>query len=112
MLGADVQRERGVGLGIGLEQPVRDHQTGATIALLAGLEHEFDGARQLVTMPVQQVHRLDQHRRMCIVAAGMHAAGYLAGVVEPGILRHRQGVHVAAQQDRAAGLKSGFGAAQ
>ena len=47
-----------VGLGIGVDQPVLDHQTGAAIALLARLEHEFDGARQLVTMPVQQVDRL------------------------------------------------------
>ena len=68
----------------------------------------FDGASQFVAVPVQQVHRLDQHGGMCIVAAGVHAAGYLTGKVEPGLLRHRQGVHVAAQQDRAAGWVPGL----
>ena len=80
--------------------------------LLARLEHEFDGAGQLVAVTVQQVHRLDQHCGMRVMPAGMHAAGDFAGKVEPGLLRHRQCVHVAAQQDGAAGLRPRLSAGQ
>jgi hypothetical protein len=85
---------------------------GAGMAFLARLEHEFDGAFEFVAVAMQQMHRLDQHRRMRIMAAGMHAAGGLAGEVEPGFLRHRQRIHVAAQEDRAAALRAWPGAAQ
>jgi hypothetical protein len=67
---------------------------------------------QLVAMAMQQMHRLHQHRGVRVVAAGMHAAGNLAGEIEPGLLRHRQCVHVAAQEDRAAALRARFGAGQ
>jgi hypothetical protein len=58
------------------------------------------------------VHGLHQHRGVRIVAAGVHAAGNLAGEIEPGFLRHRQRIHVAAQQDRAAALRPGLGSGQ
>jgi hypothetical protein len=111
-IGKDVQRESGIGLRIGVEQPVIDHAAGAGMTLLAGLKHEFDGAGKLVAVTVQEVHRLHQHRGMSIVTAGMHASGNLAGKAEPGLLRHRQRVHVAAQQNRATALRAGSGAAQ
>ena len=79
---------------------------------LARLKHEFDGAGELVAVPVQQMHRLDQHRRMRVVTAGMHAAGDFAGEVETGLFRHRQGIHVAPQQDRAPGLGPRLAAVQ
>ena len=63
-IGPDMQREGAVGLGSGVDQPVLDHQPRAAIALLAGLEHELDGAGEFVAMPMQQMHRLDQHRGM------------------------------------------------
>ena len=100
------------GLGSASMQAVLDHQPGAGMPFLARLEHEFDGPGELVAMAVQQMHRLHQHRGMRVMAAGMHAARDLAGEVEPGFLRHRQRVHVAAQQDRAPGLRSRLGAAQ
>ena len=70
-----MQREGGLGLGRGVDQAVLDHQPGAGIALLAGLEHELDGAGELVAMPMQQVHRLHQHRGVRVMAAGMHPSG-------------------------------------
>ena len=106
-----MQGEGGVGLGVGVEQTVLDHVPRAGMALLARLEHELDRAGQLVAVAMQEMHRLHQHRGVRIVAAGMHAAGDLAGEVEPGLLRHRQRVHVAAQEDRAAALRAGLGAA-
>ena len=96
--GPDMQRECRIGLGVGVDQTILDHQPGAAISLLTRLEHKLDCAGQLVAMAVQQVHRLDQHRRMRVVTTGVHAAGNLAGIVEPGFFRHRQRVHVAAQQ--------------
>src|SRR5216684_1035918 len=65
--GPDMQCEGGIGLGVGVEETIFDHQTGAAMPLLARLEHEFDGAGQFVAMPVQKMHRLDQHRRMRVV---------------------------------------------
>ena len=46
-VGRDVQREGRFGFG-DVQQPVVDHVTRAVIALLAGLEHEDDGAGQIV----------------------------------------------------------------
>jgi len=60
--------------------------------LLAGLEHKLDGARQLVAMAVQEMHRRDQHGRVRIMAAGVHASGDFAGKLEPRFFRHRQRV--------------------
>ena len=44
----------------------------------------------------------DEHRRVRVVAAGVHAPVDVRCEVEAGVLRHRQRVHVAAQQDRRA----------
>ena len=51
----------------------------------------------------QQAGGAGQHGRVGVVAAGVHGAVDLGGEVEPGVLGHRQGVHVAPQQDRRAG---------
>ena len=57
---------------------------------------------QLAAARVQETGRADEHRRVRVVTARVHAAVDLAGEVEPGVLGHRQRVHVAAQQhDRA-----------
>src|SRR5207244_11071132 len=65
--------------------------------------HSFPTRRSSDLM--QQMNRLDEHRGVRVVAAGVHPAGDLAGEIEPGLLRHRQRVHVAAQEDRAAALR-------
>ena len=107
-----MQSERGIGFRGRIEQPILNHAPGAGVPLLAGLEHEFDGPRQLVAMAVQEMHRRDQHGRVRIMAAGVHASGDFAGELEPRFFRHRQRVHVAAQQDRPAALRAGLGASQ
>src|SRR5437899_9164171 len=47
--------ERGIGFGIGVDQPILDHQPGTAVALLARLEHEFDGPGEIVAMAVHEV---------------------------------------------------------
>ena len=47
---------------------------------------------------VQQAGRADEHRGVRVVTARVHAAVDLARELEPGVLGHRQRVHVAAQQ--------------
>ena len=70
--------------------------------LLTRLEHEDDGARQLVASRAQRLCRPDQHRGMRVVTTSVHRAGVAAGKGEPCFLLHRQRIHVAAQQHGAA----------
>src|SRR3974390_1294658 len=71
-IGIDVQRERGVGPWIFIQQPVFDHEFRAVMAFFARLKHEFHGARQLVAMAMEKMHGLDEHGGVGIVAAGVH----------------------------------------
>ena len=93
-----VQRERGVDRIVAVEHALVDHVPRAVVPFLAGLEHEAHGARQLAAPRVQQPRRADEHRGVRVVTARVHAAVDLAREVEPGVLGHRQRVHVAAQQ--------------
>ena len=92
-----MKREGAVGPG-GVEQPVGDHLARAVVALLTRLEHEDDRARQLVAPGGQRLGRADQHGGVRVVAAGVHGAGDGRRVVQPGRLRHRERIVVAAQQ--------------
>ena len=83
-----------------VEQALLDHDPRAVVALLAGLEHEQHRAGERVATAGEQARRADQHRRVRVVAARVHRALHLRGERKPGLLRHRQGVHVRAQQDR------------
>ena len=102
--------ERRVGLRIGIEQSILDHQPRARVPLFAGLEHELHGARQLVAMAMQEMHCLHQHGRVRVVAASMHASLEFTGKVEARFLGHGERIHVAAQKDGAAALRAGPGA--
>ena len=73
--------------------------TSAVQAFLAGLEHEHDVAVQRIAVRAQQPSRAGQHRGVQIVAAGVHHAVDRAAVLDVSEFLHRQGVHVAAQQD-------------
>ncbi len=68
--------------------------------LLGVLEDEADLARQLVAPLVQRVQRREQHRRVAVVAAGVHDAGVLGGELEAGLLLDRQRVDVGAERER------------
>ena len=86
-----------------LEQAVGHHSQGAGAALLGRLEDQHDGAVEL-RMQGQVPRRSQQHRRVAVVAAGMHSARVTAGVVETVVLFHRQRIHVGAQADGALAL--------
>ena len=90
-----------------VEEPLVEHEAGPVVALLARLEHEQHPPGQLVTAGGEQLGRADQHRRVGVVPAGVHRVVDGRREVEAGVLVHRQGVHVAPQQDRRAGAGAG-----
>ena len=87
-----------------VEQALVEHEAGAVVALLAGLEHEQHPAGELAGAVGEQPGGADEHRRVGVVPAGVHRVVDARREVEPGVLVQRQGVHVAAQQDRRARL--------
>ena len=87
-----------------LEEPVVEHVAGAVVTLLAGLEHERHPAPQLAPPGNEELGRAGEHGHMGVVAAGVHGAVDLAGVVEAGVLGHGEGIHVAPQQHGGPGL--------
>jgi len=82
-----------------LEQAVVDHFPRAATAFLRRLEDQVDGAVE-VAMTGQVLGRGEQHRRVAVVAAGMHPAAVHAGVSKRVALRHRQRVDIRTQADR------------
>ncbi len=83
-----------------LEQPVLDHGLGAATAFLGRLEDEVHRAVE-VARGREVLGGAQQHRRVAVMAAGMHAALVLAAMVEGVVLVHRQRIHVGAQPDGA-----------
>jgi hypothetical protein len=69
---------------------------------LTRLEHELDGACELVLPCAQHLGSTHQHRDMRIVPAGMHRACRFGSVIETGILVQRQRIHIAAEKHGAA----------
>ena len=95
----DVQRVRGVGPFPGrVEHALLDHEPGAAVPLLAGLEHEHHAARQVRPARRQQPGRPDEHGRVQVMPAGVHGAADTGREVQPGPLGDRQRVHVGPQQ--------------
>ena len=102
----DVDREGAVRARVAVDEAVLDHAQRAEMAFLARLKHELHRAREAVALRVQQAHGHREHRRVAVVAAGVHLAFFLGGEGEARVLRHRQRVHVAAQEHRAALLRT------
>lgn len=103
-VGRDVQGEGGVDAPARrVQDALLDHRAGAVVALLTRLEHEDDIAVQRLAPVREQGRGADEPGRVQIVSAAVHPTGDLGGVREPRPFGHRQGVHVAAQQHRAAG---------
>ena len=111
-IGRDVEREGCVRFRIGVEKTVLDHEARAMMAFLARLEHELHRAREFVAAAMKKMHGLHQHCRVRVMSAGMHAAFELAREIETRRFRHRQRIHVPAQEDGAAALRSRLGAGQ
>ena len=86
-----------------VEEPFVEHEAGPVVALLARLEHEQHPPGELVAAGGEQLGRADQHRRVGVVAAGVHRVVDGGREVEARVLGHRQGVHVAPQEDRRPG---------
>ena len=82
-----------------LEQAVLDHRLAAAAALLGRLEDEVHRTLEVAAL-AQHLGGAQQHGRVAVVAAGMHAAGVLRAMLEVVGLVHRQAVHVGAQADR------------
>jgi hypothetical protein len=81
-----------------------DHFPGPGEALLTGLEHEDDAARELDAG--EQARRTREHRGVQVVAAGVHPSFGLGDVRHAGPLGHRQRVHVGAEQDGRSGWRA------
>ena len=105
-IGHDVQGKGGVGQApagsIAAQQAIFQHEPRAVEAFFTRLEHETDLALQRFAPRAQQPRCPGQHRGVSVVAAGVHRAGNRRGERQPRLLRHWQGIHIAAQQHAAA----------
>ena len=80
------------------QHAVFHHISCAGQLFLGRLEHQFDGARKGAFIFLEELCRPQQHGRVEIVAAGVHAAVF-AGKGQIGLLRDGQSVDVSPQQD-------------
>ena len=85
-----------------LHHAVVDHHLAAAAAFLRRLEDQRHAAREVPRL--REIFRSAQkHRRVAVMAAGMHLVWHGRGVRLSGDLVERQRVHVGAQADRPAG---------
>ena len=107
----DVVGEEGPGDDV-LERALPDHQVRPAAALLGGLGDEHDRAGQVGLHRRQHGRDAEEHRGVDVVTAGVHEPGLPAvddgflprGEGQAGLLRDRQGVHVAAHGHDGTGL--------
>ncbi len=85
-----------------LEQPVVEHHLGTACRLLGRLKNEMNRAAELAVLS-EMPCRAEQHRRVSVVAAGVHHAFRLRAMRELIRFVQRQRVHVCAQADARAG---------
>ncbi len=79
-------------------QPVADHGGGARAALLRRLKDHHRVAGKVAGLG-EILRRAQQHRGVAVMAAGVHLARRLGGIVQPGLFLYRQRIHVGAQPD-------------
>jgi hypothetical protein len=102
--GGDVQAVGGVDvLARRRQDAFVDHVAGTVPALFAGLEHEHDVAGQVGLARGEEPGGADQPRGVQVVTAGVHGAVERRGELLAAGFGDRERVHVAAQQDGAAG---------
>ncbi len=85
---------------IAVEHALLDHQPGAALVFLGRLKDEMHGAGEIARLG-EVAGGAEQHRRVAVMAAGMHPPGILRGMCKPVLLVDVQRVHVGAQRDRA-----------
>ena len=83
-----------------VEQPVLDHRIGAALTLLRRLKDEMHGAVEIARFR-EIARRAEQHRRVPVMAAGVHAAVVLRPVRKGVGFENRQAIHIGPQPDRA-----------
>ena len=83
-----------------LEQPLVHHGLAAAEPLLGGLEDEVDRAGEVAGLG-EVLRRPQQHRRVPVVAAGVHGAVVGGTVIDIVRFEDRQRVHVGAERDGA-----------
>ena len=81
-----------------LEHPVVDHRLRPRAAFLRRLEAEDERAVEFAVFG-EPARRAEQHRRVAVVTAGVHAARRGRGIFGAARLDDRQGVHVGAKQN-------------
>ena len=86
-----------------VEQPFFDHHAAATAALLGRLEDQMHGAFEIPGRR-EVLGSAEQHRRMAVMAAGVHLAVQGRAVGEIIHLLDRQCVHIGTQPDRGGGV--------
>ncbi len=82
-----------------LEQAILKHRQRAADAFLGRLEDEIDGAVEALRFG-EIARGAEQHRRMPVVATGVHHTGLRRLVGDVDDLLDRQRIHIAAQPDR------------
>ncbi len=100
-----VQGKHGIA-GEALEQAVFHHGLGARTTFFRRLEDQVDGAVK-VGVFCQQGGCSQQHGGVAVMAAGVHLAGYAAGVRSARGFLYGQGVHIGADADAAPGVVFG-----
>ena len=83
-----------------VHQPLLNHDIATAAAFLGGLEDQHDAAIEIARLR-KVLCSTQQHRRMPIMAAGMHFAGGLRGIGQPRRFHDRQRIHIGAQPDGA-----------
>ncbi len=84
-----------------IQQPVLDHGLAAAAAFFRGLEDD-DGRAVKVTRLRKIPRGAEQHRRVAVMTAGVHAAFRFRRVRLVGLFEDRQRIHVGAQADHLA----------
>ena len=80
------------------EQPVLDHRQATAAAFFGRLEDEIDRAVEIPGFG-KILRRTKKHRRVPVMAAGMHASRNLRGMREFVQFLHRQRVYIGAKPD-------------
>ena len=100
-VGPDMDTEAGINAVHGT---LLDH-AGRTLGhLFRRLEGQLHGAAELVLVVVEQPGHCEHGSGMAVMAAGVHHAGILAGIINAGLLLYGEGIHVPPQKDGLAGL--------
>ena len=84
-----------------VEHTLTDHQGGSAGDFLRRLKKQFHRAGKLRDIFLQHPGHATEHGGVAVVTAGMHAAGNLRSIRQPGFLPDRKRVDIRPQRHRA-----------